>query len=82
MIVLALVSGALSFARGHQIATHQWKQWNLENHTSTEEFIHILTFKGTLLLSIIQVRVPFHQMQKNLTLSLGLGQPRRYFLVI
>ena len=54
-IILALSTGAISFARGHQIATHQWNQWNLENHTSTEEFIHILTFKGTLVLSLIQV---------------------------
>lgn len=54
-IVLTLGAGGLSFARGHQIATHQWKQWNRENHTSTEEFVHIITFKGTLLLSILQV---------------------------
>ena len=54
-IVITLGTGGLSFARGHQIATHQWKQWNSENHTSTEEFIHILTFKGTLILSILQV---------------------------
>ena len=54
-IVITLGTGGLSFARGHQIATHQWKQWNNENHTSTEEFIHILTFKGTLVLSILQV---------------------------
>lgn len=54
-IVITLGTGGLSFARGHQIATHQWKQWNSENHTSTDEFIHILTFKGTLILSILQV---------------------------
>jgi len=54
-IVITLGTGALSFARGHQIATHQWKQWNVENHTSSEEFVHIVTFKGTLLLSTLQV---------------------------
>ena len=59
-IVITLGTGGLSFARGHQIATHQWKQWNSENHTSTEEFIHILTFKGTLILSILQVCACFY----------------------
>ena len=54
-IVITLGTGALSFARGHQIATHQWNQWNNENHTSTEEFVHIVTFKGTLVLSTLQV---------------------------
>lgn len=54
-IIITLGTGGLSFARGHQIATHQWKQWNAENHTSTEEYVHILTFKGTLVLSIVQV---------------------------
>lgn len=55
----ALVAGALSFARGHQIATHQWKRWNLERHTDAEEHLHILTFKGTLILCLIQVKMLF-----------------------
>ncbi|CAG5091699.1 Oidioi.mRNA.OKI2018_I69.PAR.g13203.t1.cds [Oikopleura dioica] len=54
-MISALVAGALSFARGHQIATHQWKRWNLERHTDAEEHLHILTFKGTLVLCLIQV---------------------------
>jgi len=54
-MISALVAGALSFARGHQIATHQWKRWNLERHTDAEEHLHILTFKGTLILCLIQV---------------------------
>ena len=65
-IVVTLGTGALSFARGHQIATHQWKQWNAENHTDAEEFIHILTFKGTLVLSTLQVSVLlFHKTKKG-----------------
>ena len=73
-IVITLGTGGLSFARGHQIATHQWKQWNSENHTSTEEFIHILTFKGTLILSILQVCASFQietMIHEPVTLFLG-----------
>lgn len=71
-IILALSTGAISFARGHQIATHQWNQWNLENHTSTEEFIHILTFKGTLVLSLIQVSKSSDKFDQSLKFFLAL----------